>query len=56
VPQVEALISDSSPLVRAMAVWALSRLAPARLRTLRPFLAAQEPDPDVRGEWLEVAA
>jgi epoxyqueuosine reductase len=56
VPRVEALLSDASPLVRAMAVWALSRLAPERLRALRTSLAAQEPDPDVRGEWLEVAA
>ncbi|WP_244500738.1 tRNA epoxyqueuosine(34) reductase QueG [Methyloceanibacter marginalis] len=30
VPYVEALLSDDSPLVRAMAVWALSRLAPQR--------------------------
>ena len=56
VPQVEALLSDASPLVRAMAVWALSRLAPARLHALRPLFVTQEPDPDVRGEWLEVAA
>ena len=34
VPQVEALLGDASPLVRAMAVWALSRLAP-RLRRRR---------------------
>ncbi len=55
-PQVEALLSDPSPLVRAMAVWALSRLAPERLRGLRASFAAQETDPDVRGEWLEAAA
>jgi epoxyqueuosine reductase len=56
VPRIEALLADASPLVRAMAVWALSRLAPQRLRVLRGTLAAHEPDPDVRGEWLEVAA
>ena len=56
VPQVEALLDDASPLVRAMAVWALSRLAPARLRALRTSYAAGETDAAVRGEWLEVAA
>jgi epoxyqueuosine reductase len=56
VPHVEALLSDASPLVRAMAVWALSRLAPKRLSALRPSLATQELDAAVRGEWLEVAA
>ena len=30
-PQVERVLDDASPLVRAMAVWALSRLAPERL-------------------------
>jgi hypothetical protein len=39
-----------------MAVWALGRLAPDRLRALRPSFAAGEPDAVVRGEWLEVAA
>ena len=56
VPQVEALLSDESPLVRAMAVWALSRLAPKRLSALRASFATREPNPAVRGEWLEVAA
>jgi len=56
VPHVEALLGDGSPLVRAMAVWALSRLAPSRLQALRASFAAHEPDPDVRGEWLEAAA
>ena len=35
VPLVEARLEDASPLVRAMAVWALSRLAPQRFRALR---------------------
>lgn len=48
----EARLVDSSPLVRGMAVWALSRLldeaAFARLKSLH---AARESEPDVRGEW-----
>jgi epoxyqueuosine reductase len=55
-PHVEALLADPSPLVRAMAVWALTRLAPERLPALRACFAADEPDPDVRSEWLEAAA
>ncbi len=51
-PVAETRLDDPSPLVRAMAVWALSRLldadAFARLRAAR---AATEPDPAVRGEW-----
>jgi epoxyqueuosine reductase len=56
VPQVETLLGDGSPLVRAMAVWALSRLAPQRHAALRKACVAAEPDAAVRGEWLEVAA
>jgi epoxyqueuosine reductase len=56
VSRVEALLDDDSPLVRAMAVWALARLSPKRLDTLRANLAPHEPDPDVRSEWLAVAA
>jgi epoxyqueuosine reductase len=56
VPLVETRLDDDSPLVRAMAVWALGRLAPERLRALRPSLAAGETDAAVRDEWLEVAA
>ena len=56
VPPIEALLDDASSLVRAMAVWALSRLAPQRLLALRPFFASTEADPAVRGEWLEAAA
>lgn len=55
VPKVEALLSDHSPLVRAMAVWALSQLAPQRLSALRASHAAAEVDTSVRGEWLAVA-
>lgn len=56
VPQVEALLDDESPLVRAMAVWALGQLAADRLRALWPSFSAGEPDAAVRSEWLEVAA
>ena len=53
---IEERLYDTSPLVRAMAVWALSRLAPDRFRALRSTRAAGEADPDVRGEWLAAAA
>jgi epoxyqueuosine reductase len=54
-PLVEARLDDPSPLVRAMAVWALARLAPQRFNALR---AAHGNDPDaaVRSEWLGEAA
>jgi epoxyqueuosine reductase len=47
----EALLGDASPLVRAMAVWALARLDPPRLRGLAVSRAHSEPDEDVRAEW-----
>jgi epoxyqueuosine reductase len=55
VPLVEARLTDDSPLVRAMAVWALRRLAPSRFGALR---AAHDNDPDaaVRSEWMGEAA
>ncbi|MHA1518395.1 MAG: tRNA epoxyqueuosine(34) reductase QueG [Alphaproteobacteria bacterium] len=55
-PLVEALLADESPLVRAMAVWALSRIAPQRFRALRTTFVERESDKDVRAEWLAVAA
>jgi len=55
VPLIEARLDDASPLVRAMAVWALSRLGPARFRALRAAYA-NDPDPHVRSEWLGEAA
>ncbi len=49
---VEALIADGSPLVRAMAVWALRRLLPdENLVAARSAHLAWETDPDVRSEW-----
>ena len=43
---------DPSPLVRAMAVWALSRLASREaVGELYAKSGAAEPDDGVRGEW-----
>lgn len=50
VPVVERLLDDDNPLVRGMAVWALSRLAPDSLRR-HAHLADMEPDPEVAAEW-----
>jgi epoxyqueuosine reductase len=52
VPQVRALLKDDSPLVRAMAVWALSRLlAKPEFAALRKAECGSETDIDVRREW-----
>jgi epoxyqueuosine reductase len=52
VPHVEALLDDASPLVRAMAVWALSRLADRdRFSAQRWRRAGMETDAAVRAEW-----
>ncbi len=52
VPQAEALLADPSPLVRAMAVWALSRLLPEPdFRRLRNLHMDDETDTGVRREW-----
>ena len=49
---VEARLDDPSPLVRAMAVWALRELAPPEaVEKMREVRAAIEPDPAVRAEW-----
>ena len=50
--KVRARLDDASPLVRAMAVWALRRLAAdAELAAARDCHLPGEPDPDVRAEW-----
>ncbi|WP_348272451.1 tRNA epoxyqueuosine(34) reductase QueG [Bosea sp. CRIB-10] len=49
----EALLDDPSPLVRAMAAWALWQLAPDRAAELAPARLAQEADPEVRAEWTQ---
>ncbi|SLN23481.1 tRNA epoxyqueuosine(34) reductase QueG [Oceanibacterium hippocampi] len=52
VPLLERLTGDASPLVRAMAVWALSRLLPAdAFAARRDDLMVRETDPEVRREW-----
>jgi epoxyqueuosine reductase len=48
-PAVERLLGDSSPLVRAAAVWALSRLAPQQIA--QRHRAAREDHSDVHAEW-----
>lgn len=51
-PLVEPLLNDPSPLVRAMAVWALHKLAsPDRLDATRARHRPGETDPDVLKEW-----
>jgi len=55
-PQIEGHLGDASPLVRAMAVWALSCLAPARARALRASHAGAEPDQAVAAEWARASA
>jgi epoxyqueuosine reductase len=48
----EARLADESPLVRAMAVWALSRLMePGEFARLSARHAPRETDPAVRKEW-----
>jgi len=47
----EARLDDPSPLVRAMAVWALARLAPERAWHLAPAHASTESDAEARAEW-----
>ena len=51
----EARLGDTSPLVRAMAIWALGRLAPVRAKALRATFSASESDEDVRAEWRQIA-
>jgi epoxyqueuosine reductase len=56
IPAVERLIADASPLVRAMAVWALKALAgpdtdPQAWAAARRRYAERETDSAVRAEW-----
>ena len=51
-PRARALLADPSPLVRAMAVWALARLLDeAEFTQLRNEHMKDEADPEVRREW-----
>jgi epoxyqueuosine reductase len=54
-PEVVRLLTDASPLVRAMAVWAAAQIAPGQLRDMRAELASLETDPGVIAEWEAVA-
>ncbi|MBL8565357.1 MAG: tRNA epoxyqueuosine(34) reductase QueG [Hyphomicrobiaceae bacterium] len=55
-PRVLALLDDASPLVRAMAVWALSRLAPrGDFERERRRSLATEQDANVIAEWRDAA-
>ncbi|MFN4088295.1 MAG: tRNA epoxyqueuosine(34) reductase QueG [Alphaproteobacteria bacterium] len=52
VPTATARLDDPSPLVRAMAIWALSRLLPAAaFDALRAERQTHESDDAVRAEW-----
>ncbi len=51
-PEAKRLLGDASALVRAMAVWALSRLATqSSFSDLRQTHLAREDDDAVRAEW-----
>ncbi|WP_353183310.1 tRNA epoxyqueuosine(34) reductase QueG [Bosea sp. (in: a-proteobacteria)] len=50
-----AHLDAPSPLLRAMAAWALRRLDSARAATLAPAALRRETDPQVRAEWLAPA-
>jgi epoxyqueuosine reductase len=53
-PAAEARLGDESPLVRAMAVWALKRLLDRdEFSQLRTRSAGKEGDPAVAAEWLD---
>jgi epoxyqueuosine reductase len=55
-PAVERLLQDASPLVRAMAVWALQRLAaPDHAARLQAQHLPSESDQHVRAEWASPA-
>ncbi len=52
IPLIVPLLQEASPLVRAMAVWALSRLAGLNeIADLRARHFSEEADAQVRGEW-----
>ncbi|HTT98769.1 MAG TPA: tRNA epoxyqueuosine(34) reductase QueG [Rhizomicrobium sp.] len=53
----QALLGDPSPIVRAMAIWALSRLLEEdRFSALAGSHAPREPNDDVRSEWTITSA
>lgn len=55
-PRIEPLLTDASPLVRAMAVWAIRQITADDIGdTLRHRHLAREGDSDVRAEWQTTA-
>jgi len=51
-PKIEPLLADASPLVRAMAVWAMAQLLqPEDFAVRANRLCSTEQDPAVRAEW-----
>ena len=55
-PSAENLLADSSPLVRGMAVWALSRLVDQSVFAgVRDNYLPFERDTDVQDEWSRIA-
>ena len=56
-PLVIRRLDDDAAIVRAMAVWALARLAPAeQAGREKARRAAREHDPAVREEWASIAS
>ena len=53
--EAERLLNDASPLVRGAAVWAVSRLDPARLAELAATHRTRESDDAVLDEWRAAA-
>ena len=57
IPSIEPLLDDASPLVRAMAVWALRQLADdATAQRMRGQHHTQEQDAEVLAEWTREAS
>jgi epoxyqueuosine reductase len=52
-PVAEARMTDSAPLVRGAAIWALGRLDRNRLAMLATQLRTQETDITVASEWAQ---
>ena len=55
-PQVIALLTDASPLVRGMAVWALRELAGHAAVAAQRRLHSRDADDTVEQEWTEASA
>jgi len=53
--EAERLVEEPAAIVRGAAIWALGRLAPARLAELRLQRLASEADEIVRQEWRQAA-